>query len=291
MIMDVKLSREYWRHPAVENGDRDVKLCGVWLLSNASVNFVGYAEVSLPRFTFETGSPSEALAKTIEAFGDTFLKAGRGYWIRNYIERQYGRGPSLVRNNYCKPLLRDLHRCPEDVVKLVLDEYPELKAVFDEEKLNKHSPRGSSGLLNSFRSPSKERRGEDRIGKERKGADRGIQGGAARRGSAAAPVLLAAQPWAPFARRVGAMFRRRESTPWSPRDAELAADLFAAGAAAEEDLAALEAYYRAEIPEREDHRRRDLGTLLANWSGEVDRARKFAERKAARGNPDGLAEL
>lgn len=42
---------------------------------------------------------------------------------------------------------------------------------------------------------------------------------------------------------------------------------------AEEDLAAIERYYREEIPKDKDYRRRDLLTLLNNWNGEVDRAR------------------
>ena len=35
-------------------------------------------------------------------------------------------------------------------------------------------------------------------------------------------------------------------------------------------------YYTARIPRTEDFRRRDLATLLNNWSGELDRARQFA---------------
>jgi hypothetical protein len=39
----------------------------------------------------------------------------------------------------------------------------------------------------------------------------------------------------------------------------------------------LEAYYAADIPARDDIRRRDLATLLNNWSGELTRARRWSE--------------
>ena len=40
----------------------------------------------------------------------------------------------------------------------------------------------------------------------------------------------------------------------------------------------LEAYYAADIPARDDIRRRDLATLLNNWSGELTRARRWSEQ-------------
>jgi hypothetical protein len=40
----------------------------------------------------------------------------------------------------------------------------------------------------------------------------------------------------------------------------------------------LEAYYAADIPPRDDIRRRDLATLLNNWSGELTRAAAWSER-------------
>jgi hypothetical protein len=40
----------------------------------------------------------------------------------------------------------------------------------------------------------------------------------------------------------------------------------------------LEAYYAADLPQRDDYRRRDLATLLNNWSGELTRAADWADR-------------
>lgn len=61
----------------------------------------------------------------------------------------------------------------------------------------------------------------------------------------------------------------------------------------------LEAYYSADIPEKDDYRRRDLSTLLNNWSGERTRAADWArrtgyspvsasEKKEKEGPPDDL---
>jgi len=45
-----------------------------------------------------------------------------------------------------------------------------------------------------------------------------------------------------------------------------------------DEWAQLESYYSADIPTREDFRRRDLATLLNNWSGEVTRARDWCTK-------------
>jgi hypothetical protein len=49
-------------------------------------------------------------------------------------------------------------------------------------------------------------------------------------------------------------------------------------ATSDSDWIQLEAYYAAEIPAKDDYRRRDLATLLNNWSGELTRARRWAEQ-------------
>ena len=42
----------------------------------------------------------------------------------------------------------------------------------------------------------------------------------------------------------------------------------------DDDLALIERFYTAALPKDQDFRRRDLPTLLNNWTGELDRARK-----------------
>ena len=42
------------------------------------------------------------------------------------------------------------------------------------------------------------------------------------------------------------------------------------------DIDLLERYYTAQIPDGSDYRRRDILTLLNNFNGEIDRARRWA---------------
>jgi len=80
--------------------------------------------------------------------------------------------------------------------------------------------------------------------------------------------------------RAKALFRMRPDTPLdrSQRRAwSLASTAVSATRAA--DWLQLEAYYAADIPDRDDIRRRDLATLLNNWSGELTRAARYCERQ------------
>lgn len=71
-------------------------------------------------------------------------------------------------------------------------------------------------------------------------------------------------------KRLNALFRRRDATEWSQK--ERAA--FRRAKVNNDDLGLVERYYApARWRDKEDYRRRDLMTLLNNWSGEVDRAR------------------
>jgi len=78
--------------------------------------------------------------------------------------------------------------------------------------------------------------------------------------------------------RLGKFFNRREGTRWSENELKalkliMPLDL--------EDVALMERYYLASIPaDGMDCRRRDLVTLLNNWSGELDRSNiYFASQK------------
>jgi hypothetical protein len=74
-------------------------------------------------------------------------------------------------------------------------------------------------------------------------------------------------------RRLGALFRRKASTQWSPQELKA----LRAIKVSEDDLKRLEWYYRLQLPIKEDFRRRSLQTLLNNFPGELDRARRFKE--------------
>lgn len=83
----------------------------------------------------------------------------------------------------------------------------------------------------------------------------------------------------PLLLRAKAIFRTRPGTPLD-RGQRRAWKLAATAVAAtiESEWQQLEAYYAADIPPRDDYRRRDLATLLNNWSGELTRAADWSER-------------
>lgn len=73
--------------------------------------------------------------------------------------------------------------------------------------------------------------------------------------------------------QIGGWFQRRPETLWTVSEAS---KLIKINPTIPE-INGMGNYYTATIP-TDDHRRHDLGTLLNNWSGELDRARKFATR-------------
>jgi hypothetical protein len=80
--------------------------------------------------------------------------------------------------------------------------------------------------------------------------------------------------------RAMALFRMRPATPLdrsSRRAWKLAAPAVAATSDAE--WSRLEAYYAAELADKDDYRRQDLSTLLNNWSGELTKATRYCERQ------------
>lgn len=81
----------------------------------------------------------------------------------------------------------------------------------------------------------------------------------------------------PAMNQIGAWFGRRPETLWTI--AEAASLMMVKPSQAEIDGMGI--YYSAQISADDDIRRRDLGTLLNNWSGELDRARKFVNSQAA----------
>jgi hypothetical protein len=83
------------------------------------------------------------------------------------------------------------------------------------------------------------------------------------------PLLLRAK--AIFRMRTGTPLDRSQARAW--RTAQPAAE-----GTTEPEWQLLEAYYSAVIPSRDDIRRRDLATLLNNWSGELTRAAAWADR-------------
>lgn len=86
-------------------------------------------------------------------------------------------------------------------------------------------------------------------------------------------------PTSEQAKRIATMFKRRLSTPWQSREVSALRNL---GTIEEADLAAVEAYYSAHWPPDRNKNvlRHDLGTLLNNFRGEVDRAQAWQRKNA-----------
>lgn len=84
--------------------------------------------------------------------------------------------------------------------------------------------------------------------------------------------------------RVGALMKRRPSTPMSPSEARAyKGALPAIKAMTEEDWQILEAFYQA--PQQKTFARKDMGALLNNWNGEVDKAKEWAKTHKPAGTP------
>ena len=79
--------------------------------------------------------------------------------------------------------------------------------------------------------------------------------------------------------RAMALFRMRPATPLD-RATRRAWKLASAAVTATDpaEWLQLEAYYSADLRDKDDYRRRDLATLLNNWSGEITKAVRFCER-------------
>jgi uncharacterized protein YdaU (DUF1376 family) len=78
--------------------------------------------------------------------------------------------------------------------------------------------------------------------------------------------------------RIGAWFGRRETTLWTVAEAEA----LEAVSPQPDELQELKRYYTAEIDKKNDYRRRDIITLLNNWNGELDRARRWKQSEPVR---------
>lgn len=75
----------------------------------------------------------------------------------------------------------------------------------------------------------------------------------------------------PLQRQINSWYNRRDSTPWSQKEMKA---LKAIPEPDDEDLILLAEYVR-----HSPYRRRDILTLLNNWTGEIDRARGWAQEQ------------
>jgi hypothetical protein len=126
-------------------------------------------------------------------------------------------------------------------------------------------------------------------GKGREGKDKGKESlPPTPQGAPASPPLGGGKKKVPETaegKRIARMFKRRESTPWSDKEIRCYRKLVSEGQITPENLETLERYYAEETAKGEEGRqRRDLGTFLNNFTGELDRARACAPA------PSGIAD-
>ena len=154
--MNTKISGDFWTKTIELEADE--KLALLWFLTNERMHLCGFCEVSEKLFSVFTGSKFEALQRAMGGLRKGFVAisgGGNGWWAREYIAEQFGRGKKLAANNMARSLVRDLLACPVEVQKLVLAEYPELIPAFERE--------GGSSPVKGLASPcqgEREREGE-----------------------------------------------------------------------------------------------------------------------------------
>lgn len=157
--MKPMIDQSFWSDPDIEAQKSGVKLTALWLMTNSQTSLLGLCGASDQRFAFETGLPSEALQRAIEALPRAFVRFGSLVFVKNYIRHQFGTGGKLKRNNFFVALkslflsVKDL-----DLRSEVLKEYPEFKEALEE---------GLKGLTKPQYSTDRERK-EGKESPERK---------------------------------------------------------------------------------------------------------------------------
>lgn len=91
----------------------------------------------------------------------------------------------------------------------------------------------------------------------------------------------------PLMIRINAWFRRKPTTLWTLEEDEA---MKANGKLDADELDLLEAFYAEKIPSNNDYRRKTVKTLMANFNAEVDRARRYMEKKAQNEEETGADE-
>jgi len=171
--MDTKIASSIWSNVDFDQAPPPAKLAALWLISNEHVNTLGYADLNLRRFIFETQLDAEALRAGQQALGKGFVSVGKGYWLRHYIQFQFGRGASLAKNNFARAICKlMLNGMEEEMGRLLLTEYPELLTVAD--FVCPWIDRSwYEALTKGSRASVKHRRREERRGEEQQGEAQG----------------------------------------------------------------------------------------------------------------------
>jgi hypothetical protein len=279
--MDTKLPATFWSDPDFDSCDAQVLLAVLWIKTNERLDLLGFAEISPRVFKFQSRLDFEAFDRACEALGKGLVRDGNRYWLRDFVREQIGDGPSLVRNNMRKPLVRALSLVPSPSIKAeILREYPEL----------------AEGLTPEGAPKPQEQNREERNREEQSRTEQsqGGPGETARRTPKAGSTRPDQHP-EPMRRRMVALaevMRRRPDSVWSEAEKKaLAATglLDVPDEAFTEQVEAMALFYRAKVPaakQTQFWRRSTLPILLNNWPSELDKARAW--RRETGGEGDGV---
>ena len=251
--MTTKITSGIWDDPDFMELSDAEKLCIFWVLTKS--NLLGWVEATPRKLARDIEAPYEHLEGACAKLPRSFVLTLRGVWCRNYIRKQFGQGQSLARSHMSKSLRKQIADAPEEIQKLILQEYPEIEA----------SLPSSPKELGSSLEATREREGEI----EREGETLLLESETPKP-ETTHPVLT----------RFRNLFNLRDSTPLDSSSSRAwEKNKKAAAAVSEDDWRYLEWAYRQKEGAAAQFRRKDLATLLNNILAEVTRARDWAGRE------------
>lgn len=255
--MDPKISADIWDDPDFMELQDSEKLAVFWIVTK--VNLLGYVEATPRKFARDLEAPFESIEGACKGLPRGFVRTERGIWCRNYIRRQFGCGQSLARSHMAKSIRKQINDAPEEVQRLVQEEYPEIFSS------SPQSPKGLGSSLEATREGEREGEGE------------GDEGGL---GETLHLEALPASPGPadhPSLARLRALFRMKPTTPLDKTTLKAwQENKKTAAAITEDDWRFLEWAYRQREGDAATFRRRDLSVLLRNLTTEILRARAWA---------------
>jgi uncharacterized phage protein (TIGR02220 family) len=132
--MSPKIHSSFWRDPAIGRLCANSKMAMLWLITNSGTNVLGVSEPDARYFAFETGLHEATLEACLVEMNKSIVRAGAKVWLKNYIEHQFGRGDTLLRNKISLSIRKAIEKEPE-LREAIFAEYPELADMPQQEEL------------------------------------------------------------------------------------------------------------------------------------------------------------
>jgi hypothetical protein len=123
--MTTKITSAIWDDPDFMELLDAEKLCIFWVLTKS--NLLGWVEATPRKLARDMEAPFKDLEAACLKLPRSFVITPRGVWCRNYIRKQFGYGQSLARSHMSKSLRKQIADAPEEIQKLILQEYPEIQ--------------------------------------------------------------------------------------------------------------------------------------------------------------------